>query len=377
MRKFSILLKVIRREFFMFIFGFLPVKKNRILFMSYYGKQMGCNPYAIYTYLKENNPEYEFVWVYNNSLLGDSVKTTRHKSAKYFYYLRTSEFLIFNARPNMDIRKRKAQFYIQTWHSSLGFKMIEKDAEETLGKSYVKNAKKDSQNIDLLISGCKFRSECFRHNFWYDGEIAEIGTPRNDILFSSNMSEIVRDVKKKLNIEEQAKILLYAPTFRNNGDISYAKSLNVEILKKVLTEKFSGEWKIVFRLHPNVNMRADFDPQIINASTFNDMQMLLMASDIVVTDYSSLMFDFMLLKRPCFLYCPDIEEYTSRERKTYFSIDELPFDLSKTNAELINCISNLHFDSYIQKTNDFIENIGSFENGKSCENIAQIIKNHK
>lgn len=372
MRKLKTLIRVIIREISMFLFGCLPVKKNRVLLMSFHGKYMNCNPYAIYSHLKKNYPQYEFVWVYNGE--NPDVKTVAYRSLKYYYYLRTSGFLIFNSRPGQDIRKRKGQYYIQTWHSSLGFKMIEKDALDSLGKSYIKNAIKDSKNIDLLISGCRFRTECFKRNFWYDGEIAEVGTPRNDILFAENAEEIVRDTKMELGIAQEAKILLYAPTFRSNGDVDYAKSLDVAALKKALQEKMGGQWEIVFRLHPNVVFNDGFDPQIVNASAFGDMQALLMAADVVMTDYSSVMFDFMLLKRPCFLYCPDIEEYTKRERRTYFSVDELPFDLAKTNDKLIDLVMHFDNDTYMRKLEAFDKTIDSFENGKACESIAKIMK---
>lgn len=374
MGKLKILLKLIRREALMLLFRCFPVKKNRVFLMSYYGKYMNCNPFAIYSYLKEHHPEYTFVWVYNEKNTDQTIKSAPYRSVKYYYYLRTSQFLIFNARPGMDIRKRKDQFYIQTWHSSLGFKMIEKDAQEALGKSYIKNAIKDSKNIDLLISGCKFRTDCFKRNFWYDGEIAEVGTPRNDVLFAANAEEIVAGAKAALGIDKNAKVLLYAPTFRNNGDVSYAKSLNIPMLKNALREKMGGEWEIVFRLHPNVVFNDGFDPQIVNASSYNDMQALLMMADVVVTDYSSLMFDFMLLKRPCFLYCPDLEEYTARERKTYFSVRELPFDLAKTNDELVGKIAAFDLETYMQDLNGFAESIGSFEQGTACESIARIMK---
>jgi len=375
MGKLKVLCRVIRREALMLLFRCFPVKKNRVFLMSYYGKYMNCNPYAIYSYLKKNHPQYEFVWVYNGENPEETVKIASYRSVKYYYYLRTSGFLIFNARPGMDIKKRKNQFYIQTWHSSLGFKMIEKDAPESLGRSYIKNAIKDSKNIDLLISGCRFRTDCFKRNFWYDGKIAEVGTPRNDVLFAENAEEIVRQTKAELGIDREAKILLYAPTFRSNGDVDYAKSLDVSALKKALQEKMGGQWEIVFRLHPNVVFNDGFDPQIVNASTFGDMQALLMSADVVMTDYSSVMFDFMLLKRPCFLYCPDIEEYTKQERKTYFTVRELPFDLAKTNDELVENISTFDADAYMRKLNGFAESIGSFETGKACESIARIMEN--
>ena len=119
--------------------------------MSYYGKYTNCNPYSIYENIKHNNLDYECVWVDNSRAIPE--KNARFASVRFYFYLRTSRFLVFNARPNFDIRKRSGQFYIQTWHSSLGFKMIEKDVEDTLDKRYVEKAKKDSEYIDLLISG--------------------------------------------------------------------------------------------------------------------------------------------------------------------------------------------------------------------------------
>ncbi len=359
----------------MFFFKFFPIQEKRILFMSYYGKQVNCNPYALYEYIKENNCPFECIYVDNcKSDMGKNTKTIKYRSFMFYYYLRTSKFLIFNARPNIDIQKRRKQFYIQTWHSSLGFKMIEKDAEATLDKKYVRKAKKDSTYIDLLISGCKFRTECFRRNFWYDGNIAEVGTPRNDILFSCNKELISQKVKNELGIENNVKIILYAPTFRNSDDLSYATSLDVNQLLNTLKNRFGGNWILIYRLHPNVSKKVNLSKDIIDASTYKDMQSLLIVSDILVTDYSSVMFDFMLLNRPCFLYAPDYESYKKTERNTYFSISELPFDISLTTDSLSDAIQKFDKNHYLTKIGEFKKEIGSFEDGTACIKIIDIMK---
>lgn len=355
----------------MCLFRLLPIRKNRILFMSYYGKHTNCNPFAIYERIKENNLPFECVWVDNDRKVGD--KSVKYNSIAFYYYIRTSHFLIFNARPNFDIKKRKSQRYIQTWHSSLGFKMIEKDAEETLHKSYVRKAKKDSEYIDLLISGCRFRTECFRRNFWYNGEIAEIGTPRNDVLFSKNKTLIAQKTKKELGIKDDTKVVLYAPTFRNSDDLSYVTSLDANMLLNELRNKFSGNWVLVYRLHPNVSFNNDFPRGTIDASKYKDMQALLLMSDILLTDFSSVMFDFMLLDRPCFLYTPDYDRYKKNERNTYFAISELPFAMSLTNDELCRTIQRFDENEYQTKISEFQQAIGSFENGTACQRIVDIM----
>lgn len=356
----------------MFIFSFCPIKKGRILFMSYYGKHTNCNPFAIYEEIKRNDFSFECVWVDNEQKVGD--KSVKYKSFFFYYYIRTSQFLIFNARPNFDIKKRKQQRYIQTWHSSLGFKRIEKDAESTLDKVYVKKAKKDSKYIDLLISGCKFRTECFKRNFWYDGEIAEIGTPRNDVLFSQEKDSIAKATKKELGIAENTKVVMYAPTFRNSDDLSYVTSLNVDMLLSQLKNKFSGDWVFVYRLHPNVSFNNEFSCDTIDASKYKDMQALLLMSDILLTDYSSVMFDFMLLNKPIFIYASDYEDYVSKERNVYFTIDELPFDMCTTNKMLEVAISEFNEKAYCIKLQEFKNKIGTFECGLATQKILNWIK---
>lgn len=351
----------------MWLFGFLPIRKNRIFFMSYYGKHINCNPYAIYCWGKEQGKDFQAIWV-SDSKMGDEI-TVKYRSLRFYYYLRTSAILIFNARPNVDIRKRRGQFYIQTWHSFLGFKMIEKDTRDTLDSKYVKKAKKDSKYIDLLLAGCGFRRKCFERNFWYQGKIAEFGTPRNDVLFSRNSQALARNVKKELGIPEDTKILLYAPTFRNADDLSYATSLDAHQLRDALTDKFPGDWAIVYRLHPNVKISRGFSEGIVDASSYKDMQMLLLAADVLVTDYSSVMFDFMLLNRPCFLYCPDFKEYTSKERRVYFTVDELPFGICEKSQDLYNIIRCFHEEDYHRGVDDFMQRIDSFEHGTACEQV--------
>lgn len=170
------------------------------------------------------------VWAFSSLKSKENIPGVRKvkiTSLRYIYELCTSKIIITNFRTTDTFIKRKNQYYIQTWHSSLRLKQIEKDAEDTLPKDYVKMAIDDSKKLDLLLSGCKYSTDIFKRAFWYDGEIFEHGTPRNDIFFQKN-SDLNNKIKEKLNINKDKKIILYAPTFRKKWirSIRYRLSIN-------------------------------------------------------------------------------------------------------------------------------------------------------
>lgn len=353
-----------------------PIKNNRCLIYSSYGANYGCSPKYISKYLVENNPEVEVIWIFNQPEKYDiqGIKKVKNMSLKYFYYLSTSKFIITNFRTPVEFKKRDKQIYIQTWHSSLRLKMIEKDAEDTLPQNYIKQAKEDSKKLDYLVSGCRYSTEIFKRCFWYDGEILEIGTPRNDFLLTTNEKKI-RDIKDNLGIGDE-KILLYAPTFRKDNNLD-VYNINYERLLNNLEKKYNYKWKILLRLHPHlINIMPEIKVEnVINVTKYDDIQELLAISDILISDYSSLMFDFTITKRPCFLYVPDLEEYQSKDRKLYFNVKELSFKIAKSNDELMDEIVNFSNEEYNKSLELFLNKIGSYENGKASQKIAELIKN--
>ncbi len=355
------------------------VVKNKIFFVSYMGKQMNDNPMAIYEELIKQNEKYRFVWVYDRHRELDKkdypntkfVDSSKAFNLKMYYHLFTSKVIINNARFHFDIRKKESQYYIQTWHASMGLKKIEKDVENQLSKSYCDTAKRDSKYINLLLAGCRFKHEAYKTNFWYEGEISDFGTPRNDIFFADNKNEIKDKVKSDLNISPNSKIILYAPTFRNDNS-KYLQSFDEARLQALLGD----EWKIVVRLHPNELQKKNNDltnRQYIDATKYNNLQELLIATDILITDYSSTMFDFFIQEKPCFLFCPDYADYVGGERDLNFDLEQLPFDMAKSMEELLINIGGFNQEKYLQKLEDFNKVVGSYENGHAAENVVKII----
>ena len=353
------------------IFRLLPIKKNKVLFIGYYGAQYGCNPKYLSEYFTKENGNLKIVWAFSNPskyALNNIVKV-KYYSIRYFYELSTSKVIITNYRLPLYFKKRANQTYIQTWHSSLRLKMIENDAIETIPSTYIEMAKNDSRQIDILLSGCEFSTQIFRRAFWYNGEILECGTPRCDMLFKRD-NTLINNLKRNLSLSSKTKILLYAPTFRKNNSLD-AYDIDFDRLKTTLDK--DGEWKILIRLHPHLQnlskkLVEKYD-NVIDVTNYDDIQELLLISDILVTDYSSLMFDFIITEKPCIIYASDLAEYLKKDRNLYFDITNLPFPLCQTNYELNQAISELNYKKHTEAIKSFNRHVGSFEDGQACKKV--------
>jgi CDP-glycerol glycerophosphotransferase len=291
----------------------------------------------------------------------------------YYREMATAAVWVDNARKAADIVKRKDQYYIQTWHGMVALKQIEKDAQNSLSVGYLDDAKNDSKMADLILSGCGFFTKLCRRAFWYDGEILECGSPRLDVLFQLS-EEKLRSVKAQLGIGEGKKVILYAPTFRANGNTGcYIQ--NYEQILSALKEKTGEDWVFAVRLHPNVANKAGFiaySDRLINATVYPDLYELIPMADIVISDYSSLMFDSALIRKPVFLYATDIAEYTA-DRNFYFDIEKLPFPLARSSQELLENMLNCNEKEYLAAVDNFNESLDYYENGTASETVANKI----
>lgn len=361
------------------LFRLFPISKNKILIVSYFGKGFGDNgKYIVEELLK--NEDCKIIWACKKQFMPSvpsTVKTVKYYSPLFFYHLATSKIWINNARFVLGTIKRKHQFYIQVWHGDIGLKRIEADAENALLKSYVKGAKRDSKMADIITSGSKYFTDYCRKYFWYNGEILESGCPRNDVFFKKKeLERINKKVRDCLHIAKDEKILLYAPTFRKDCSLKYY-DIDYKRTLVCLGKKFGGKWKILVRLHPSVSAKSKllkfWSKDVIDATGYQDSQELLIASDAVITDYSSIVFDYSLLKRPAFLFAPDYDLYNADRGFTldYFN---LPFTVSRSTKELQKTIQNFSEKKYRDRLNDYLKNVvGSKEKGEASKIIANRI----
>lgn len=358
---------------------FLPIKKNKVLVSSYYGRGYGDNPKYIVEELLHRNADCQIIWLVSGDkekeTLPQGVKGVRNNSVAAAYHRTTAKVWIDNCRGVFEYKKKK-QYYIQTWHG-FALKRIERDVQEHLMKGYVKGAKKDSKAINLIVSEGRFMTQLYRNAFWYNGEIAQWGSPRNDILAKAeNAIEARQKLCKHFALDEDVKIVLYAPTFRANHSLE-PYNMDYARVKAVCEKKFGSKFKVLVRLHPGIMERSrelQIDGiSVLDASGYVDMQELLAAADIVISDYSSLMFDFALSGKPCFQYATDIEDYKA-DRNFYFRLDKLPFSVSENNDALEENILRFDYDTYKQNLDAFLDEVGLVRTGDASKKCADLIE---
>lgn len=364
-------IKSLRHSLWQGFWRMMPIQRNKVILWSDSFKTFGCSPKYIALYLAEHFPgKYDVVWVLDRDKpipegFPASIRLVRYFSLEYLKEIATAKVIVCNHRTNdyHFFRKRKGQFYIQTWHSSLRLKKIEGDTSQ-LSRRYISAAKEDSRKIDLLLSGCKFSSDIFRRAFWYDGEILEKGTPRCDGFFQ-NTDAVREKVFAFFGISAGQKLALYAPTFRNDKKPSLY-GFSPEAVQAAL----GADWVVGCRMHPGLNGSVDMG-SALNMTGYPDMQELLTACDLLITDYSSSMFDMAVAGKCCALYVPDLKAYQEKERGLYFDVQKLPFPKAETMDALCGCLQSWDKEAYTSALQDFCRQIGSFENGNAAEAVAQ------
>ena len=362
--------------FLYYFFRIFPIQNNKIFIQNFYGNGYGDNPKYIVENILSRGLNFKLVWAVKTKLLKDhhqNISFVLYKSIRSIYEEVTAKIWIDNCRKHHYVRKRKAQYYIQTWHGIIGFKKVEKDIEDKLSENYIIDAKYDSMLADLFISDSKFTSQLYRSSFWYNGDILECGSPRVDILINQKQ-DIKSKVRKNYNITEDIKIILYAPTFRNdfNTDVY---NINYELLLKTIEKHTNETWVFLIRMHPNISDKSGFieyNDKIINASNYDDIQELLITSDILITDYSSCLYEFAIMNKPVFLYINDYEQYKD-ERDFYFDIFSLPFPCAINFNDLIQNIIYFNNESYLHSLNDFFMKVDIVKDGNASQEVVDQI----
>ncbi len=354
-----------------------PVQENKVVCCTAKGKRYGDNPMYITDELLKRNSNYKIVWLLAGNVdekIPEKIKRVKNSTLAQIYELMTAAIWIDSNTKMYGILKRKNQLYIQTWHGSYGLKKMYGDAPDKFSFIDKTIIGYNSRIADIYVSNSKMLTQIFRRAFWYQGKILECGSPRNDIFWVDN-APYIEKVRKHFGIE-QKKILLYAPTFRKNYNTDIYR-MDYHKLAKAVEKRFGGEWVILIRLHPN-NMEdasnfLEYDEVVMNATEYSVMQELLVASDILVTDYSSCMFDFVTKKKKCFLYAPDIEQY-KKERDVYFELHELPFPYAENDEQLEKVILEFEQLKYEKELEKLFMRVGLRETGYASKIVADYIE---
>ena len=356
------------------IFIHFPLDRKKVVFSNFNGGGYGDNPKFIAQEFLKRNLGWKLYWVSaSNYDLPQGLTPVRPNTIAFARHMATAGTWIDDTRKLYYFKKRPGQFYIQTWHGGLGLKKVEKDCEEALSKEYVAYAKIDSKNMDLLLACCRWESESYREAFWYDGPILEKGIPKNDIYFE-DPAPYIRKVHQHFGLPEGTKLALYAPTYRDSRKTDMY-NLDYSQLLSTLEKRFGGSWAVLVRMHPNVSYKdypLTYTDRILNASPYENMQELLVASDIIISDYSGCAFDFPMIGKPGFLYAEDYEEM-KRIKDYYFQLEELPFTLALTNEQLMEQIEHFDEKDYQKRCKEFCDMLGFYDDGHASKAVVDLI----
>ncbi len=289
------------------------------------------------------------------------------------YELSTAKVIVTNIKCGMQYIKKKNQYAIQTWHSCYPPKLIEKEAEDKLPPHYVKASRRDSRQTDLFLSNSAAMTRLIKNAFWCESEIMECGFPRNDIFFTATAEDRAR-IRGDLGVSPNTKLVLYAPTFRDDGSMD-AYSLDC----MAVVEKLRGrgeDWRLMTRLHPNVNDVNGLFPEseyIINATSYPDMQELLLIADILITDYSSTPPEFAAMGKQVYIYAPDVPQYQALRglREDYFTS---PYPVDTSNEELLKRMDSYSPETAAVQARAYMEFSGGVDKGDASKKVVDRIE---
>lgn len=359
-----------------------PIRANKVFFYDHMGTFSGHGKY-ITKRLLEMRPDIDIVWAVNDLTVAvpSGVRLVYVKDwERYLAEAETAKVWVFDHLVPRSLIKRQEQIYINVKHwASITLKKFGMDLDKfrngPFGQLYVNNGKK----LDYILIGSEFDEESCRNGYAWNGKFVKVGSPRSDILFRGN--EIREEVCKECGLSADKKYLLYAPTYRHRDDSIHNESisridLDFEMIKKTLDMVTGEEWYILLRLHPSViveSYKVNKPDWVIDVSAYHDAQELVVASDILVTDYSSIMFEAAFVAKPVFLLATDLAEYLERERDFLIDYYTLPFDIAETNVVLSEKIKAFNYEEYKGSVKDFLKAYGIKEDGFASNRAAEFI----
>ena len=383
-----------------------PVRRNLISVCTFEGKGgFGCNPKPLVEELHRQNPKLQFVWFVNDMTkeFPDYIRKVPNTLWSRAYWLSRSKVWIDNYRKPYGTKKRKGQYYLNVNHYTIGIKCTGLWRGEGFSPMAYLVSKNDSDMIDDLVIDSKWCEEVSPKGLVYEGTYQKTGAPRCDVLYGDR-SDAKSRFRKKHHIPEDAKVVLFAPTFREGAKdgkryvFSEIWTIDFQRLLDNLEKKFGGTWYLCVRVHPQLAptfqeyKNPEIQDRIIDESQADDMYEILAGMDAYISDYSSACFEAGFAHIPVFLYADDIQKYAKDRGALMWNIAtdprerignnkvmtpnfdvKLPFSLANDNEELEKDIMEFDKAKYDKVLNEFHEKVELVFDGRASENLANKI----
>ncbi|KYG90277.1 hypothetical protein A0U40_08555 [[Bacillus] sp. KCTC 13219] len=366
----------------------LQLKDNLVLLEAAHGEKIGGNPYAIFKEMYNNSSlkHFKYVWVLNNRDLfyEENIKELKRvtivsrNSKKYTKYLAQAKYLINDTTFHFFFRKREGQIYINTWHGT-PIKTLGKHVKGTMGQHG--NAIKNFLQADYIINPNKFTTDIINEshdlNGIFEGEIIESGYPRIDLTIHTDREVIKKRLEQTLGIQLNKKIIIYAPTWR--GELGKSENINEDLLINIkkIKKNLSSDFILLLKMH-NLSYKyltEDASLKEICIPNWFETNELLAVTDVLITDYSSIAFDFLHTKKPIVFYAYDLNLYEN-SRGMYLNLAEEFMNVCKSEHELIDCLKDLQEVSETsdrKKYEQMINKYSKWDDGNASKRVVDYI----
>ncbi len=340
---------------------------STVLLETFRGRSVGDNPGAVGRELARRDLGLDLVWVTDDPSVEPPAggRGVPRRSREWYDVLGRARAYVGNAGAPYWFEKRPGQVHLQTWHGT-PLKRIGEDRGRGDFSTWRHRRRIAGQAArwDALISPSPFCSPILRSAFGYDGPLLEVGYPRNDLLLSQDGPRVRARVRAALGVADTDRVVLYAPTWREYVGVRDSKPLYLDA--EALTRRL-GDVVVLVRGHYNSTGQDDVfagSPRIHDVTRYPDIADLYLAADVLVTDYSSVMFDFALTDKPVVLLTPDLEQYRDVERGFYFDIEALaPGPLVTSTAEVADVIDGP--DGWAPARRTFRERFCPWDDGRA------------
>jgi CDP-glycerol glycerophosphotransferase len=351
-----------------------------VLYNSFTGRQYSDSPRALHAELVARGLPLEHQWVSvdGQAPLPHTAEPVPLWSKRWYEALATARYIVTNQHLPEWFRRRDGQVVVQTWHGTplkrIGFDIA--DVQFT-DKRYLEKLAEETPNWSFLVSPNTFSSPILRRAFRFDGDLLEIGYPRNDALFQDR-TEIIERVRAAVGLPPGRRIILYAPTWRDDEHSAGGYRMRLQLDTRAAAELLGADHVLLVRRHPNVldEIPGDGDGFVHDVSAYPDMADLLAAADVLITDYSSVMFDFANTGRPILFFTYDLVHYRDELRGFYFDFEaEAPGPLLATSAEVIDAVRDIDAISerYADRYRAFAAKACDLDDGHAAARLADAL----
>ncbi|WP_329131954.1 bifunctional glycosyltransferase family 2 protein/CDP-glycerol:glycerophosphate glycerophosphotransferase [Streptomyces sp. NBC_01476] len=362
----------------------LPVRKGTVVFESHLGKQYSDSPRAIYEELRRRGTPIHAIWSYDGKTppagFPEEAELVQRWSWRYVRALAQAEFWIDNQGYPLKFGKRPETTYIQTWHGSALKRMgFDEPHYRIMSESDQQDYQRALDRFDHFLVRSEHDVRTLARAYRLpDEKLLRFGYPRNDALVkgrtAAERSPEVAALAEELKLRPDLPVVLYAPTFRAAAD-GKVQAFEAPFDVEEFADRFGDSFTLLVRSHylNKVTLPPSVAGRMIDVTSVPDITPLLLLSDALITDYSSVMFDYALLERPLIFYAYDWEEYAHDIRGTYFNLlEEAPGPVARTQQELFATLTDLDAvrDKYGDQVKDFVARYGEYDRGDAAARIA-------